>query len=101
MEEPENTSTQTASKDLVGLQKIMLHLWDRLKNLASQDEPSEAEINAAVEEFSITWQSTARPDRSALSDLTSPNCLPGEFARLLYRRLRLEYLEYSQKSKEL
>ena len=101
MNDMENASTQKCDKELAELHKIMLRLWDRLKNVASQDEPSEADINAAVEEFAIAWQNTARPDRYALFDLIEPNSLPEEFARLLYRRLRLEYLEYSQKSKEL
>jgi hypothetical protein len=78
------------------LHGTMLRLWDRLKVLASSREPSPIEVNSAIEEFSIAWQMVAGvyPDDHRSSRKES---MPESFARMLFKRLRLQYLEFEKK----
>jgi len=89
--------TEADDNNPVDLTRIMLRLWDRLRQLASQDQPADDEINTAIENFSTAWQSAIASETGDPSARPRPNVLPETFARLLYKRLRLQYLEYTAK----
>ena len=101
MEIPGNTFIGNAPS-AVELHQAMLRLWDRMRDLASQPDPSNSEISLAIDEFSMAWQLATGAeieDNSYVSGLSDHEPLPRAFARLLYKRLRLQFLEFSEKKK--
>jgi len=88
-----STKSDIDAYAMTELHGAMLRLWDRLKVLASAHEPSPIEVNFAIEEFSIAWQMIA----GLHADETRKESLPESFARMLFKRLRLQYLEFQKK----
>ena len=78
------------------LHTAMLRLWDSLKTLASVQEPSPVEVNYAIEEFSIAWHMVTGQDVDD-NDSNNKESLPESFGRMLFKRLRLQYLEFQKK----
>ena len=81
------------------LHKAMLQFWEKLKELSSMPEPPSIEVTAAIEEFAITWQMiTGIQDdvNQTGGSLMNTVSLPQTFGRLLFKRLRLQYLEFGK-----
>jgi hypothetical protein len=78
------------------LHAAMLRLWDRLRLLASVQEPSPIEVNYVIEEFSIAWHMVTRQNIDD-NDPSNKESLPESFGRMLFKRLRLQYLEFQKK----
>jgi hypothetical protein len=89
-----STRNEIDAYAMTELHGAMLRLWDKLKDLASSREPSPVEVNYAIEEFSISWQMIAGLQ---IDDDPRKESMPETFARMLFKRLRLQYLEFQKK----
>jgi hypothetical protein len=105
MEIPANLSENSSTDDINAyavseLHRAMLGLWDRMNELATKPDPSPIEVNAAIEEFSIAWQMITgieAEDNTGQSATSRKETLPETFGGLLYKRLRLQFLEFQKK----
>jgi len=78
------------------LHTAMLRLWDRLRLLAGVQDPSPIEVNYVIEEFSIAWHMITGQHVDN-NDSGNKESLPESFGRMLFKRLRLQYLEFQKK----